>query len=291
MNSYHLFKGRKVTIMCCSDCNVKCSHCYISYKGNFSGNNLEECAKGLVEKGYKVALNGSEILLHEEYLRTFRVVGQTRVMTNGLVFKDNYSYLDLLKSYGISTYNISYHFDLHDLISPVPMEYLHLLFKEITQRGLKFTINCTISTQNMTKICDYCREAYSLGACRIRFTNLLNVGMAVDLDRKLFLEGTQILEVLDRIKECRGWFDKDEFYIERCGSFGVGNDKSKFRCTAGIDEVYITPDMKVYPCPFLTKRSNEIGFFSNGNVFIHNDYVNNQEKCMAHSKLNGFSQI
>ena len=28
------YKGKKVIVMCCSCCNLNCEHCYISYKGN-----------------------------------------------------------------------------------------------------------------------------------------------------------------------------------------------------------------------------------------------------------------
>lgn len=31
------FSGRNVTIMSCSDCNTRCKHCYVSYKGNIDG--------------------------------------------------------------------------------------------------------------------------------------------------------------------------------------------------------------------------------------------------------------
>lgn len=186
--------------MCCSDCNVRCQHCYISFKGNFSGEELYNCVMQLTEAGYKISLNGSEILLHEEYLPVFAMIGQNRVMTNGWVFKNDFSYFDKLKEYGIVKYNISYHFDLHNTISPIPKGYLKQLFEEIKARGLKFTLNCTISTYNKDKIVDYCRETYNLGDSRIRFTNLLNQGEVTDLDRELFLNDSQISEVLQEVK-------------------------------------------------------------------------------------------
>lgn len=273
--------------MCCSDCNVQCRHCYLSFDGNFSGEELYCCAKQLTETGYHVNLNGSEVLLHEEYLLTFAMLGQFRAMTNGLVFKNNFSYLDKLRNYGIDTYNISYHFDLHDMISPVPKEYLKQLFKEITVRNLKFTLNCTISTINKNNITDYCREAYALGATRIRFTNLLNQGAATELERELFLNDAQIAEVLETVHECRLQYDKDTFYIERCGSFGASIDEDKFCCPAGNNSVFITPDKKVYPCAFLAKPDNEIGYYKDGQIFIRDDFKNDQTTCLARSRLNG----
>ena len=31
------FLDENVTIMSCSDCNTRCNHCYVSYKGKISG--------------------------------------------------------------------------------------------------------------------------------------------------------------------------------------------------------------------------------------------------------------
>lgn len=287
MNSYHLFQGKKVTLMCCSDCNVNCRHCYLSFNGNFSEEELYDCAKHLSEEGKKVYLNGSEVLLHQEYLQTFKMLGQFKAMTNGLVFKDNLSYLDRLQDYGIDTYNISYHFDLQNIISPVSNVFLKQLFKEIIARNLKFTINCTISTINKDSIADYCQEAYSLGACRIRFTNLLNTGNAKQLERSLFLNVTQAQEVLESVRKCRLKYDKDEFYIERCGSFCASSTDHKFRCPAGVDSVVITPDKKIYSCVFLAMPGNEIGYYKDGQIYISDEFKNNQTVCLARSFLNG----
>ena len=41
-NTYHIYEGEKVIIMSCSDCNVKCKHCYVSFKGNFTREKLLE---------------------------------------------------------------------------------------------------------------------------------------------------------------------------------------------------------------------------------------------------------
>lgn len=287
MPSYHIYDGKKVTLMCCSDCNVQCHHCYISYEGNFLGHELYKCAKKLKESGYQVALNGSELLLHEDYLPIFTLLRQSRVMTNGLVFRNNFSYFDKLKNYGIVKFNLSYHFDLHDMISPIPKEFLKQLISEIKSRGLDFTINCTISTINKDNIEDYCREAYTLGASRIRFTNLLNQGEAFALNRELFLNEQQIIKVLELVQKCRLQYDKDMFYIERCGSFGTGARVDKFCCPAGKNSVFITPDLKVYPCAFLAKRGNEIGYYDGGKIFIRDDFENDHTKCLAKSKLNG----
>ena len=50
--------------------------------------------------------------MHKDLLKTLKKVNQYSVMTNGLVFRENYDYLEDIKSTGIKELAISYHFDL-----------------------------------------------------------------------------------------------------------------------------------------------------------------------------------
>ena len=236
--------------MSCSDCNTKCRHCNISYKGRFTADDLFKIASNLMHSGYNISINGTESLMYKEYLKIYKLIGQDNALTNGLVFENNYDYLDEIKLYGISVLNVSYHFDLHSKISTVPKDFLMKLWKEILYRDMRFTINCTISSKNMYKIQQYCEEALSFGAYRIRFTNLLNQGAARCLDRELMLSNSQIDYVINSIDSARSSFLKKDLYIERCGGFGPNPKTKKFYCPAGTDRVFLTPDRKVYPCVF-----------------------------------------
>ena len=88
------FNGKLVFIMSCSDCNTKCSHCYLTYNDNFDGSTLFRVASALSER-YELRINGSEPLMHREYLQTLAKVKQYSVMTNGLIFKNNIEYIKL----------------------------------------------------------------------------------------------------------------------------------------------------------------------------------------------------
>lgn len=283
------FKGNKVVIMSCSDCNTRCEHCYISYNGNFTGDHLFRVADNLMKSGVSVFISGTEPLMHQDFLRTYQLVGQHHALTNGLIFQNNsFDYLDEINSYGINALNISYHFDLHDQISKVPKVFLLELWREIVNKGMSFTINCTISTFNMHKIIEYCEEALSYGAFRIRFTNLLKQGNACALDEKLILSYSQIDEVIVSINKARKLFPKEKLYIERCGSFGANIKTPKFHCPAGNDTVVLAPNLMVYPCVFTVQRGKEIGFYSNGKIYINEEWKNNGEQCIALFELNHF---
>lgn len=280
------YDGKNVIIMSCSDCNTSCRHCYISYSGDFSSDTLYETAYNLKKNGYSVLINGTEPLLHEDYLETYKLINQKMALTNGLVFRDNFSYLDKIKSYGITGLNISYHFNFHDDISNVSAEYLRSLWKEILSRNMRFSINCTISTKNMQNILDYCNQAFAFGAFKIRFANLLRQGAALNFDNSLILNNFQINYVLNNIEHARKKFPKEKLYVARCGSLGPGVNNRKFYCPAGIDNAYLTPDFKVYPCFFLSKPGYEIGLYKDGKIFIDSTYQNDGKSCKAAEILN-----
>ena len=70
------YTGKNVTFMSCSDCNTKCKHCYISYKGNFSGEELYSLAKQLMTKHERIVINGTEPLIHPEFYDTYKLIYQ-----------------------------------------------------------------------------------------------------------------------------------------------------------------------------------------------------------------------
>lgn len=95
------FQGKNLIIMCCSSCNVKCKHCYIEYKGNFSYDELKKIVLELNDK-YNISLNGSELLLNKEYLKILKIIKQDRVLTNGIVIHNNLPLLTEMKKNGIN---------------------------------------------------------------------------------------------------------------------------------------------------------------------------------------------
>lgn len=93
------YDGKLVFIMSCADCNVSCKHCYLTYSENFDSNTLFEVASRLSSR-HEIRINGSEPLLHRDFLKTVARVKQYSIMTNGLVFRNNYDYIDEVKAIG-----------------------------------------------------------------------------------------------------------------------------------------------------------------------------------------------
>lgn len=68
--------------MSCSDCNVRCRHCYISYAGNMSSKTLCDMISKLKDK-YEILINGTEPLMHKDYVRAYALAGYKSPITNG----------------------------------------------------------------------------------------------------------------------------------------------------------------------------------------------------------------
>lgn len=285
-DDYHIFQGKIVKILTCSDCNIRCKHCYISFKGNFDGEELAHIVDNLSSE-FEVRINGTEPLLHKEYLQSIKKAHQTMVLTNGLVFKDNYSYIDELKEYGVDTIGISYHFDFHDDISSVKKEYLEKLFAIIISKGLDVRIMSTITSKNYKKVLEYCKFCQDLGVRKIRFTNFMLQGNATNLEKSLILTDAERQEFFEIIDKARSLYPIETLKITRCGSFGKNiNSAKEFYCGGGIDSVVMTPDFKIYPCLFLSKSGNGIGYYDDGKIYISNQFNQNQNECSAMLKLN-----
>lgn len=281
-----LYTGKTVAIMSCTKCNINCKHCYISYGGNMNGNELYDMVDKLKDK-YEIMINGSEPLMNKEYLKSYKLSKFSSPITNGLVFYNNFEYIDELKKAGIDNLRISYHFDMHEKISVVPKEFLEQLFKEIKKRDVKLTIMCSLSKANYENMEQYCEMAKDMGAEVIKFTNFINQGKAKKMDEDLFLDKQDYKKFFELLHKVRDKYDKNVLEIKRCGSFGEDTyGKSNFCCDAGVDYVCITPDKNVYPCIFFCQPGNEIGYYKDGNIYITKEVNNDQTKCLAKEKYN-----
>lgn len=283
---YKEFDGNLVKIMACSNCNTSCKHCYISYKGSFSPDELYEIVRKLKNK-YEIKINGTEPLLTPGYLKSFKEANEDKVLTNGLVFKNNYDYLNDIKETSIKRVCVSYHFDLHDLISSVSKEYLRKIFPIIRSYGLNLEIMTTISSMNYNKVLKYCDEAIKMGANYIHFTNYMVQGNAKNIDDSLILSEDERKEFFKQIMEARKIYNKDELYVTRCGTFDKNpfeENGGNFRCLAYNEMVVLTPELKVYPCNFQVSPGNEIGFYKDGKIYVEKDLDFDSKECSSYCK-------
>lgn len=86
MEKYKIYDGKTIKIMSCRTCNKAYKFCYLNYNGDFDSVQLYNFIKINKDK-YKIKINGSEPLMKEGFLKSFKLAGETMVLTNGLVFK------------------------------------------------------------------------------------------------------------------------------------------------------------------------------------------------------------
>ena len=278
------YNGKKLTIMACSQCNINCKHCYISYKGNRTPEELKELVTKFKDK-HKVEINGAEVLTNLRYIESYPIVHQDFIMTNGVAIAHNPSILDYLKENGIRQIFMSFHLGIHEDISPVDVEMLENNINNILSRGLKLKLYVTVTQKNYKYIHEIVQKAIAYGAISVRFTNYIRQGNAQNLSDENILSPEQANEFIQLVEQERSLYDQSFMDIERCGSFGNCGTK-KFKCYAVNNNVVLTPDNNVYPCIFLAKPGYEIGYYDGNKIQLFDECRNDGSECIARNYCN-----
>lgn len=278
------YTGKKVIFMLCSNCNINCTHCYISYTGNRNAEETLELTKKLKNK-YEIFFNGTEILLDLNYLKCLKEVNQYSIMSNGILLAKK-EIRDKLKEYGIRRVGISYHMDIHDQISQIKESFLKNLINILVNENFEVKLMTTITSKNYKNIIKYCEIAKSLGVHTIKFTNFLHLGNGNSLDKELILDNQQLNEFFNLLSNARKLFPKNELYIARCGTFGIDNNHScNFSCPAINEQITITPDNKVYPCFFMAGVGEPIGELIDDKIYLYTTIEKNKKECLTQQKF------
>lgn len=286
------YKGKELIIMACSQCNINCSHCYISYEGNREPEELLKIVKKLKQK-YDININGAEVLTNPLYLESYKEIGQEFIMTNGKVFLYDKNICQKLKQNRIRSISLSYHFGIQDDLSRINEQELRKIINIIKDNKFEFRLLTTITSENYKELAYMCSTAKELGAKGIKFTNLLKQGNGKKLSYNSTLNQQQINEFFELLEQEREKYDINELLIERCGTFGKNkiSNHDNFNCDCISDSIVLTPDNNIYPCVFLAQPGYEIGKFINDKLYVNDEYINNHDECLAHSACNEHKKV
>lgn len=282
MRELKKYEGNRVILMACSKCNVACKHCYIGYTGNRTPEELEELAKFYSEKYKIVRIDGAEPLVDLGYLSSYKIVGQDWIMTNGLrIFKEP-EIIDLLKSSGIKTIFMSYHFGIQDSLNGITNEMLNEVIRKLREKDLRVILMTTITNKNAKDTLNICDRAYELGASGIEFNKIFIQGRAKNLT-DIGLNLADYNAFFTQIKQARGKYNINELEVRRSGTFGVDTmyEPNNFHCSAGVKKVCITPDDKVYGCTCICKPGYEIGKILDREIYLYSDFENDRSWCLG----------
>ena len=290
--NYVEYLGQRLIILISSKCNTKCKHCYISYEGSRDPNELFEMINLLKDK-YIIELNGAEILTNLGYLKSYKLLGQHFLISNGKAILDNPLTIEKLKENEITTVSLSYHFGIQDKISAVSFYYLNQIIDTLHRNDIEVRLMTTINSDNYNSILNMCDNALLLGARAIKFTNYISQGNALNLDDNNKLTNYQKKIFFEQLDIARQIYDKYDLLIERCGTFGKNSNlqKDHFQCVCIENSVVLTPDNNIYPCIFLAKPGYEIGKYVNGKILLLKDLHIDNDKCLSDEVCNKVYKI
>lgn len=282
MRELKKYEGNRVILMACSKCNVACKHCYIGYTGDRTPEELEELAKFYSEKYKIVRIDGAEPLVNLGYLKSYKIVGQDWIMTNGLrIFKEP-EIIDMLKEAGIKNVFMSYHFGIQDSLNGITNEMLNNVIRALRDKNIRVVLMTTITNQNVKDTLHICDIAYKLGASGIEFNKIFIQGRAKNLTN-LILNSNDYDTFFTQLKEARDKYDINDLEVRRSGTFGSDtiNTPDRFHCSAGVKKVCITPDNKVYGCTCICKPGYEVGEIIDREIYLYKDFYNDRSWCLG----------
>lgn len=143
---------------------------------------------------YNTSINGSELLIHPEYFDIIQMIGQTRIMANGIEIVCNPEIMNKLREMGIKIIKV---------------------ISIAKQYSIKVRIMVIIDRDNYMLVEEMCKKAIELGANSIRFTNYLMSGNALEMPDKT-LSDEQIQVFLELVQKQRKKYAKDFLEIKRC---------------------------------------------------------------------------
>lgn len=177
---------------------------------------------------------------------------------------------------------MSYHFGIQNSLNGLTKNNLDTVISRLNNKGIRTILMTTITNKNVNDVLNMCDRAYDLGAKGIEFNKIFIQGNAKNLtDVKLNKEDYDTF--FRNLKAARDKYDINDLEVRRSGTFGCDtvNLHNKFKCSAGVRKVCITPDDKVYGCTCICKPGYEVGELINGEIFLYADYENDRTWCLG----------
>ena len=276
----HEFKGSRVKIMVTSRCTATCRHCCLNFSGTRELDELNAMIASLYGS-YDLRLDGSEMLINDEYIRIMKQVGQDNVMTNGkLILRDSQHCISILKENGIRDIYFSYHYGIQDELTDISLEDVEKAIRIVQDANFRTGLMCTVTKKNVHMIEEICQKAVSLGAFYIQFNPIMLQGSA---RKNMQADALSEDERRQLCQELRILYKK--YLLELTIDAGKATEISlsdDFVCRAVERKVWIGVDNKVYPCVFLIEPGMEIGVYQDGKVWIEDDIAWGGKRCAAY---------
>lgn len=277
-----------VVLMLTSECNAGCRHCYIPYKGTFDPEEAKRAIRMLKAQGFEAVLSGSETLTDPRYLACYREARQPYILSNGILLAKETGLFDEMRENGVQEVCLSCNFELSPELGSVSEEVVRKAASISRQKGFGIQISTLVTSDNFTRVLEYCAAAESMHALGIGFYRYMVIGNAA-LERAKVLTPEQEARFFSLIDEARSHYPKSKLLISlkagfgpKPGSRGEPLSADNQFCPAGVMLFAVTPDRRVYGCPFTIGEGKEVGNLSEEGLMIFRDISNgNRRTCLA----------
>lgn len=280
----HEFDGTRVKIMVTSKCTTACKHCCLGFAGTKDIAEVWNIIEQLKDK-YEIRLDGSELLLDDEYIRMMKSIGQDNVLTNGrLIVQDPQRYIRLLQENDIGDIYFSYHYGIQEELNDVPLLVVDEAIKIMKNAGFRIALMATVTKKNKHLLEKIVQIAIDYGAFFIQINPIVLQGRARTYMQNDVLDDAErqnLCVELERLKEKYG--DIIEIDPGKAFEFGLGKD---FYCRAVTKKIWIGIDNKVYPCIYLIEPGMEIGVYRDGKVWVEDNVKWGGRRCAAYLYCN-----
>ncbi len=244
----------KVEVELTNSCQIRCKHCFVSHSTSFvSGENLRKFAREAYENGaVSFSFNGGEATLHPDFAELLKYVGdlglRPRLFTNGITADKKNA--DLWRSYGLSRAIVSLETfkGFHDwLRGDGTWDKTLAGIKNLLSVGVEVLVNSVVTEKNLFLMPDFTKFVLDeIGVTGIEYGVVSPFGAAEKHWSELFLAPENFPKVFNNS-------DKRVSMNSGCGPLN---------CKAGVNQLFMNPDGKIFPCHFLAFHKYELGDIS-----------------------------
>lgn len=254
-------------------CNLRCKHC-LSDSGKLFPDELStQEAKKLIDalemmKVFNISFSGGEPLIRPDIFELLEYSSQKKIgielLTNGtLITKE---IIDRFEN--INLFNVQISIDgigkTHDNFRGINGSYERAVkaIKLLRDANYEVVISSAVTKQNISQVPEMIDIAVDLGASAYKTTLFMPAGRGKSNVDGLVLTPEDAKKfafmLIDKKKEVgdKIIINNEVIYpwltgiAENSDLFGI-EDSSRIGCTAGNSSLYIVPDGKIAPCPFL----------------------------------------
>jgi radical SAM protein with 4Fe4S-binding SPASM domain len=258
-------------------CNLRCKHC-LSDSGRSKQNELNTSeAKRLIDtlemmKIFNINFSGGEPLIRPDIFELLEYASEKKMgielLSNGALITPEV--IKKLENTNIFSVQISIDGlkNTHDAFRGIKGSFKRSInaIKLLKNANYGLSISSAVTRQNIDEIPEIIDSAIDLGANSYKTTLFMPTGRGKnnvddliltphDVKRFTFMLLEKKKEVGDKIiisnEELYPWLIGNP--NKTCSKSQKREDNAKIGCTAGNSSLYITPDGKITPCPFLSK--------------------------------------